>query len=395
MQFVGPRSFTGEDAFEVLIPGGRSIVSRVQRAMLQVSGVRLAGPGEFSARAYLHGRLTLAQAEGLAARIAATHADELDHATAYLEGHTGLKVQSWADEVTTLLALIEAGIDFTDQEDVRAIETDELLARLSRLREAIADELGPRSPRQHTDDAPLVVLLGPPNAGKSTLFNALVGHRFGMPRAIVSPIAGTTRDAIIEPVDLPTSIGSPLRILLCDLPGLEAEGAREGLDADAQTLARLTLGQAAMILHCDPLGQFDRSVMHLPAAIADVPTVHVRTKADRGTHLSPTSGKTPVVAVCALDGWNLDAVRECIVDHVLGREGRATSAVLERHRHALERADLALASACELGAESERVGLERLAHELRRAASALGEIVGRIDPDEVIGVIFSRFCVGK
>jgi tRNA modification GTPase len=409
MQFVGPHSFTGEDVFELLLPGHPNLIRRVIQVMLAHPNVRLAGPGEFSARAYVHGRLTLAQAEGLAASIAATHHRELDAARALLSGQAGHQARAWAEEATTLLALVEAGIDFTDQEDVRAIEPPELASRVHTLTQEIEAQLRPDGTQASREESPLVALVGPPNAGKSTLFNALLGRG----RVIVSPIAGTTRDAILEPIELADEFGTPMCLILADLPGLDHSAASSvnhtplatpmaisprDVDRHAQSLALDTIAHATLILHCDAHGQF----AELPG-LGDRPpmnakVVRVRTKADRAlphAHDASNGASDAALPVCALDGWNLAALKRTIVNAIRSTESRSTSAVAARHHAALARARESLNHARDLVLNSSRMPEAQVADGLRQAILALGEITGRIDPDDVIGVIFARFCVGK
>lgn len=189
-RFPGPRSYTGEDVVEISMVGNPTLVERlIAGAIGAMDGVRMAGPGEFTARAYMNERLTLAQAEGVASLIAAQGADELVEARRLLSGERGDLYREFASEAMTLLALVEAGIDFTDQEDVVAISAADLKGRAAFLASRIEDVLGSAAGGESRSELPRVALAGMPNAGKSTLFNALLGRR----RAVVSDEAGTTR----------------------------------------------------------------------------------------------------------------------------------------------------------------------------------------------------------
>lgn len=385
--FRGPASYTGEDAAELQIPGNPALVERVLQSLLAREGVRLAQPGEYSARAFLKGKLTLEQAEGVQASIAARTRDELGAAQRLLSGELGHAYRSLADEVASVLALVEAGIDFTDQEDVVPIAPEKLLHKLRNFVFGIECALGPASEASETDE-PRVALVGPPNAGKSTLFNALLGRE----RAVVSPSAGTTRDAIEEPLVLDSS--PALLVRLIDLAGLdESLASRGALDRAGQAAARLAIEQADVLLYCDPSGRFEA----LGVESAGVPIIRVRTKAD--LPLGPDDAAS--VAVCALDGWNLGALTRAIADACV-RGGQARSAgamVLPRHRRSLRAALEALRRALQTALASEEAprveGSELIAGEMRLALDALGEISGRITPDDVIGRVFSLFCVGK
>src|SRR5690606_10734140 len=278
MTFVGPRSYTGEDAAEFLVPGSPVLLERVLARLASQPGVREAAPGEFSARAYLNEKLTLEQAVGVAALLSAQSEAELAAARGLLEGHAGERYRGWSEELATLLALVEAGIDFTDQEDVVAIAPAELASRLKVLLGQIEGALQAAGGAERPALLPRVVLAGAPNAGKSTLFNALLGRR----RAVTSDVAGTTRDVLEETLDLAAEIPGGGQILLVDLAGLDAglttprEDVRSQVEAEAQRQARDAIAAADVIVHCDPAGRF---VLDLPHAGGARPTIRVRTKA--------------------------------------------------------------------------------------------------------------------
>lgn len=387
---LAPRSYTGEDSAELFIPGNPHLAERVLQLLIARPGVRLAEPGEFTARAYLAGRLTLAQAEGVAQAIAADSDAQLEAARRLLSGETGARYRRLADELATLLALTEAGIDFTDQEDVVPIPAPELLARLERVGEELRGLLGPAA-EERREARPVAALVGRPNAGKSTLFNALLGRA----RAVVSDVAGTTRDVLREDLDLSAEApGEPPAVLL-DLAGLDG-ALGSPVDAESQRLAREALAGADCLIHCDPEGRFD--LPGLPGA----PTVRVRTKADLP---SGGGGGSGAIAVCALDGLNLHALRRAIADACFGAggtRGGEAAALLPRHRRALRGALDAVAAAAGLVREDAAAdpdgGLlapELVAGSLREALDRLGEVVGEVTPDDVIGRIFASFCVGK
>jgi tRNA modification GTPase len=378
----GPRSFTGEDCAELVVPGAPLVVDRVLDALVASGAARLAAPGEFSARAYLAGRLTVEQAEGVAMAIGARSAAELDAAQRLLSGESGDRWRAVADDLAGALALVEAGIDFTDQEDVVAITPAALLDRL----EAVASALGGVGAAPAPDTDAVIVLAGAPSAGKSTLFNALLGRR----RAVVDAAPGTTRDALREPIRLGEG---PLatEATIVDLAGVDA-ALVGGADAAAQAAARRVIGEADVVLWCDPTGRFDPG--ELPPTEATV--LRVRTKADLPG--APVEG---ALGVCALDRWNLDALRRAMRDGVeaSGARGAEALVVLPRHREALSRAASALDEAIALvgpaRGEPRLPDAELVAGAMRAALDAIGEVSGRIDPDDVIGRIFASFCVGK
>ncbi|MCC6677117.1 MAG: 50S ribosome-binding GTPase [Phycisphaerales bacterium] len=403
LYFPAPASYTGETAAELLIPGNPFLVDRILALLTAQPGLRPAEPGEFSARAYLNGRLTVDQAEGVASIVAAETADQVNAARDLLTGRTGSTYRAWSDELTTLLALVEAGIDFTDQEDVQPIAPADLHRRLAAILTSIDHHLGAAAGRSTIDALPSVALLGPPNAGKSTLFNALLGRR----RAVTSPTPGTTRDALAEPLDLSHDLPGASTAMLIDLAGLEPSGdatanAADTIEAQMQSRAHAIAARADLILLCDPTGRFDQRPLHsLPPGR---PILRIRTKADLPSPADaapdPRSPEPPVpdpLPVCALDGWNLPLLRRLIAQRTTSARAAGIAGLLPRHRLALLRLRHHLSAADELArADQPRLSAPELAAAaLREGLDALGELVGRISPDEVLGRIFASFCVGK
>lgn len=412
LRFDGPRSFTGQDTIELLVPGGPAIVDRVMRVLTGLVGpggrVRDAEPGEFSARAFLNGRLSLDGAEAIAATIAARTRDELAAADRLLSGVAGARYRLFSERSARLLALVEAGIDFTDQEDVVPIGPGALAQELSDLRAQIAAEIGSAGGREWLERQPRVVLAGAPNAGKSTLFNALLGRA----RAVVSPIVGTTRDVLVEPLDCSREAGCACVVMLVDAAGLdddtrekESSDAAGLIDQAAQARARRAIAEAPIVLHCDPSGRF--AALDLP--ISDgARIIRVRTKADlagaiqTGERLPDEQNADTAaagLAVCALDGWHVAMLRRAIADAAWSLSGGGLAGVAPRHARtlalALDRFDAAwrLADAQRDSARLE--GAELIAGELRAGLDLLGELTGAVSPDDIIGRIFATFCVGK
>lgn len=380
----GPRSYTGEDVVEIAMPGNPTLVEKlIGRAIGAVPGIRLAGPGEFTARAYLNERLSLAQAEGVASLIAAQTQSELDEAKRLVSGERGRMYNRFTDEAMTLLALVEAGIDFTDQEDVVAISSADLHRRAGALAEEIERVLGGAAGAEAESTLPRVALAGVPNAGKSTLFNALLGRR----RAVISDEAGTTRDVLEERLELSLDLCGGGEVLLCDTPGID--GIERGrLDAGAQAASKEFLERADVVIWCDPTGRFDEAGLKLGR---EARAIRVRTKAD----LPRDSEGREAIAVSALDGFHLPSLRRAIADGAWG--GRLRTGVLPRHRRALGAAARELREIeVEVAGSGRELGAPELsAGRLRRVLDALGDLTGKLTPDDVIGRVFATFCVGK
>lgn len=398
--YPGPTSYTGEDSVELVLPGNRALIERVLDLLVSMDGVEMAQPGEFSARAYLNHRLTLQQAEGIALRIADEHGRALAAAGSLLDGSFGALCQAWTDEIATLLALVEAGVDFSDQEDVIPIEPSGLVDRLETLASALRGQVGRSSGSKVDTDLATVVLVGVPNAGKSSLFNALLGYR----RSAVRDQAGTTRDAIREELDLGAVVPGAGRIELVDVAGLcgAGEKAIDEVDAQAQRLAREIIGRATMVIWCDPFGRFDETAISESAGLisSEAMVLRVRTKSDLPMGDSGWDG----LSVCSIDGSAMGSLFRAIADATAalgdgdgGDGSRGVGSFVPRYRRAIRDAidgvEAAMGSVDGCSRVIEKP--ELVAIGLRSALDALGELVGEVSPDDVIGRVFASFCVGK
>jgi tRNA modification GTPase len=418
LRFDKPRSYTGEDVLELILPGNPDLLERVVDHFVDL-GLRRAEPGEFTARAYFNGKMTLSQAEGVAQTIAAESDAQLAAAKQLLSGRLGTLAAELAEEVAMLLALVEAGVDFVEEEDVVAIEPEVFLRRARPIRAVLAAQLARAVGVEHLSDAPWVVLLGPANAGKSTLFNALLGRT----RAVESSIAGATRDVLVEPLLLP----SGGEVMLVDLAGVGADVDRlMRRAAEARTAA---MQRAELVIECFPSdAEPNEAQRWLRAAErrvgASVPRLCVRTKCDlrqssrgrEGAVAAGTSVDSPgqapplhgensaasALVLSAKSGVGLPALLDRIEARLRDRASSLAAdalALAPRQEKALRRAEASLTRAIEL--VEKRVGQRALANdelvagELREGLDALGEIVGEITPDEVLGRVFATFCVGK
>jgi tRNA modification GTPase len=400
MAFPGPRSYTGEHVVELQMAGQPDLLARAV-AELAIAGradgidARPAEAGEFTARAFFNGRLTLVEAEGVAATIAARSDAELAAAAWLRGGELGRFAGDLADELAGALALVEAGIDFTDEEDVVAIGPAALTQRLAAAERRLDERLRHAVGTEALEAIPRVVLTGPPNAGKSTLFNALLGRE----RAVVSAVAGTTRDVLAEPLPIDTPHG-PAEVMLVDVAGVETSD--DELDRRMQDAAAEARRRADLEIRCvpPPAAGATAAGVERPRDGEPIPVLVVHTKADlpRCDELESPDA----MAVSARTGSGLAALRSGIASRLADRAvSLAADAVALRPRHAsaLRTARDALASAAALVAADcgERAlrHPELVAAGLRHALDSLASLAGAITPDDVLGRIFAGFCIGK
>lgn len=361
--FPGPGSATGEDLAELHLHGGRAVVQAVLGALDRLEGLREARPGEFTRRAFENGRIDLSEAEGLADLLFAETEAQRRSAIAMAEGHFSRRVAAWQNELLGISALVEAELDFSDEDDVPAGAVVKVTTRLATLGDELAAELE-RPSAERLRDGIRVVLAGPPNAGKSTLLNALAGRD----AAIVSPIAGTTRDRIEVPVAL-----SGIPFLLTDTAGLREEGADQ-IEHIGIGLARSAMEAADIILWLGPPEDCPD----------DSRAVQLHAKADLDV------GDGEGLAVSAVTGQGMDRLRDVLITRaraLLPRDGEY--ALNRRQREALA---LVLA---EVESAAQTADYLILAEHLRAARLALDGVTGRAGTEDMLDALFGNFCIGK
>ena len=367
--FITPKSYTGQDLAELHIPGN-PLLARMLLNHLLANGARPAEPGEFTARAYFNGKLDLAQAEGIAAAIAAGNQRELAAARRLMAGELARRLRPIMDQISQALALVEVGIDFSE-EDVRFLSAESAVKRIENISREL-QSLVAQSPRfSQLSHEPTIVLAGRPNAGKSTLLNTMAGQQ----RAIVSPIAGTTRDALSAEIRLSRGI-----VRMIDVAGLDEESADDEISKQMRDRAERAIQQADHVLLLRDITDFRPD-----PNLARAPDLVVFTKSD----LSPQ--RPDLFAISAQSGLNIPELL-CRLDTLAFGETAAgdSLALTARHLAAIEESLAALHRAAAV-VDNE----ELLAAELRASLDALGQILGIVTPDDILGRIFAGFCIGK
>jgi tRNA modification GTPase len=385
LYFPAPHSFTGEHVLELHGHGGPVVLDLLLQAVL-ACGARVARPGEFSERAFLNGKLDLAQAEAVADLIESASAEAARAALRSLDGEFSRRVQAITDQLIALRLHIEAALDFPEEEinfladENLVMRTQQLTAQINALRAATRQG-------QLLHEGMTVVLAGRPNAGKSSLLNALAQRN----SAIVSPVPGTTRDVLREHIQID---GLPLHVL--DTAGLRE--STDAIESEGVRRAHEAMQRAdRVLLVIDDSEENDSSVQ---ALLAQLPgTAHVtlvRNKidlSDRAPGQLESIATNVQIAVSAQDGRGLDALRKHLKE-CLGYQtaGEGTFSARRRHLEAIESTRSHLATALsQLKAQRGELAAE----ELRQAQQALGEITGKFTSDDLLGRIFSSFCIGK
>jgi tRNA modification GTPase len=383
--FPGPRSETGEDMAELQLHGGRAVVAAVFAALSRIEGLRMAEPGEFTRRAFENGHLDLTAVEGLGDLIYAETEAQRRQAYRQLKGLLGDRAETWRKRLIEALALVEARIDFSDEADVPEDLVGPALKIAAELAAEMAAALAGAARGERLRDGLVVAIAGPPNAGKSTLLNRIARRE----AAIVSPVAGTTRDVIEVHLDLsgyPVTVVDTAGIRESDDP-VEQEGVRRARERAQQADLILWVEDAAV-----PSAQAD-------PAVRATPTWIVHNKIDqlpkeKNERIRDESISSNIeFSLSATSGKGLDVFLAQLARHAAEFFGTEPALISrERHRKALETSHQALIRAV---AEGERGREDIIAEELRLAAQTLGRLTGRVDVEDILDVIFRDFCIGK
>jgi tRNA modification GTPase len=392
--FPGPASATGEDVAEFHVHGGRAVLAAVFAALSGFADVRAAEPGEFTRRAFENGKLDLTEAEGLDDLIHADTDRQRRQALRHLKGLLGDRARDWRAQIIAASALIEAGIDFSDEGDVPAELIAPALARIKTLLGEVQEVLAAQGRSERLREGLVIAIAGPPNVGKSTLMNQLTRREV----AIVSPHAGTTRDIIEVQLDLdgyPVTVIDTAGIRETDDP-VEQEGVRRARAraADADLVLWLVDGQGEENRHdgAAPVWMV-RNKIDLDAVTADTEDARAEA-ANSGPLVSVQPGQGGShFAISASRGDGIPELIAALVAFARDYFGSAETSLIgrERQRKLLqETADALQRSVIVMGK-----GEELAAEELRTAVHCLGRLLGRVDIEDVLDAIFKEFCVGK
>jgi len=376
--FPGPASATGEDVAEFHVHGGRAVLASIFTALASLENMRVAEPGEFTRRAFENGKLDLTEAEGLDDLIHADTDRQRRQALRQLKGLLGDKARGWRARIIEASALIEAGIDFSDEGDVPAELVAPALAKIQALLSEIEEVLAAQAQSERLRDGLVVAIAGPPNVGKSTLMNQLARREV----AIVSPHAGTTRDVIEVQLDLdgyPVTVIDTAGIRETDDP-VEQEGVRRARARAAEADLVLWLADAAV-------EEIDRG--------GAAPVWLVRNKIDLDSAPRPMAEAAGEGhhEISARRGDGVPELIAALVGFAEGYFGASESGLISRvrQRQLLQETASSLRRSIDAAGEGEELAAE----ELRVAAHCLGRLLGRVDVEDILDVIFREFCVGK
>lgn len=393
--FSAPASFTGEDVLELQCHGGPQLLELVMRRCLELGkdqGLVIAEPGEFSLRAYLNDKIDLAQAEAIADLIGAQSAAAVRGAARSLEGAFSSDINSLVEEITQLRILVESTLDFPEEE-IEFLENAQARERLGAVMQKLhALREGAKQGKILRDGIQLV-LAGAPNVGKSSLLNRLAGEEV----AIVTPIPGTTRDRVRESITLN---GVPIHII--DTAGLretgdlvEAKGIERSWEAIRAADLVVLLQDAKSPNEAEGASALALQSQILKSLSPGCPVLEVFNKSDLLKDPSAHAGEKQVLYISAKMGDGVDVLKQKILDSI-GWGGAQEGAIVARRRHldCLDRAKTHLDKSQQFAANGN-ISLELFAEELRLAQDQLGQITGKLLPDDLLGKIFSQFCIGK
>ncbi len=385
LYFPGPNSFTGEDVLELQGHGGPVVMQMLLARCLDL-GARLAEPGEFSRRAFLNGKMDLAQAEAVADLIDAATASAARSAVRSLQGEFSRAIGELNAELINLRMLVEATLDFPEEE-IDFLKAADAFGRLERLQGKLAEIFDRAGQGKLLQSGLHVVLVGQPNVGKSSLLNRLAGDEL----AIVTPIAGTTRDALRSTIQIE---GIPLHII--DTAGLRDTDDEVEKIGIARTWQEIERADVVLLLVDARLGVVgaDREILdRMPERLRRITVYNKIDLLDRAPE-SHSEADGTAIALSAKANLGIDLLRQALLEVAGWHQAEDVFIARERHLRALASARHHVEAARAI-VEGAYPALELFAEELRLAQQALGEITGEFTADDLLGVIFSRFCIGK
>ena len=379
----GPRSETGEDMAELHVHGGRAVIAGVLAALGALPGFRLAEPGEFARRAFGNGKIDLTAAEAIADLVDADTAAQRRQALRQAGGALARLYEAWRADLIRAQALTESAIDFSDEADVGAGALAEARALAARMAPAIRVHLDDGRRGEILREGFRVAIAGPPNAGKSSLLNALARRE----AAIVSEEAGTTRDIIEVTLDL-----ADVPVILSDTAGIREAAGKVESEGIRRALAHAGAADLVLWLTDATAPRAELPPADLAASAGEV--LRVANKLDLlETRLSGAEAASTTLRISVLTGEGLSELAEAIGRRAAERTGGSDAPAITQARHRQQLS--ACVEALEAYLAGSQADLELRAEDLRRAATALGRITGRVDVEDVLGEIFSRFCIGK
>ena len=375
----GPHSYTGEDTLELYLHGGPAVITHAISTLTSEPGVRLAEPGEFTRRAFEAGKIDLTEAEGVADIIEAETNAQKAQALRQLTGGLTEQYDQWRADLTGILALIEVVVDFPDEEDAPEETTAPVIRKLTRLIHEIEEALGDRGIGEKIRDGFRIAIIGAPNAGKSTLLNRLAGRD----AAIVTSTPGTTRDVI----EVRRVMGGQV-VWLSDTPGLRE--TQDEIEAEGVRRAERVAAEADLRLFMVDGGAPELGVLN--SLFRQTTDIVVVNKAD--TELAAGLPEYDY-KISAKDGDGVPELEAALADFISNKAASVEAPVITRARHRAQLVDglaclIAARDALELG-----TGPELAAEDVRLAIRHLGAVVGSVGVEDVLGAVFSQFCIGK